>query len=399
MDISLLKTHQISALVFLAFWLINPGIGCSQANREINKFTVRPGYKVTIAVESIDNARFLEMGADGTLYVSRPRHEDIIALQDKNNDGRFESRTTYIDDYSTVHGLYYKDGWLWFSQTGAIHKSRDTDQDGSADEVVTVIPEDKIYSQGGGHWWRSLLVTDNAIFTSIGDRGNIHDGTESERQKIWRYSLDGQEKSLFASGLRNTEKLRLRPGTGEIWGCDHGSDWYGRPLGENRRQQPITDHNPPDEFNYYQEGHFYGHPFIVGNIQPRFEYTDRADILELAEKTTPPAWRFGAHVATNGFTFISHANSHFPDDHKGDAFVAQHGSWNRSVKSGYAIVRILFDDITGKPYGSLKIVSTLASDGETVLDRPVDCVEAPDGSILFSTDYKGRVYRLSHVGS
>lgn len=370
------------------------------AAQQVDDFWVRPGYEVTVAVDDLDNARFLEVGDDGTLYVSRPRHADIIALKDTNGDGVYETRSTYVDGYSTVHGLYFKDSWLWFTQTGAVHKSRDTNDDGIADQITeNVIPEDRIYSEGGGHWWRSILVTDDGIYTSIGDPGNITDARETDREKIWKYDLDGDNKTLFSSGLRNTEKLRLRPGTVEIWGADHGSDWYGRELGENSRQQPITNNNPPDEFNHYQEGKFYGHPFIVGNILPRIEYQDRSDIVELAAKTTPPEWEFGAHVATNGFTFVSLDNTHFPQDHRGDAFVGQHGSWNSSVKVGYGVVRVLFDPVTGDPYGELKIVSTLAEDGITVLERPVDCVEAPDGSILFSGDYNGRVYRITYTGN
>ncbi|MCF7803469.1 MAG: PQQ-dependent sugar dehydrogenase [Candidatus Marinimicrobia bacterium] len=387
------------ATIVLTFFSIT-GVACAQnmTEEDLPDFKVRPGYEVTLAVDNLDNARFLEMGDDGTLYVSRPRHEDIVGLTDQDGDGFFESRTTYVENYSRVHGLHYKDGWLWFTQTGAVHKSRDTDGDGVSNEVETVIPEERIYSKGGGHWWRSLLVGDDGIYTSIGDGGNISIQTETERQKIWKYSLDGMEKELFVSGIRNTEKLRFRPGTDEVWGADHGSDWYGRPIGDTRAQQPITDHNPPDEFNHYRKGEFYGHPFIVGNILPRVEYYDRDDIIDLASKTVPPEWMFGAHVATNGFTFVSLENNHFPPDHQGDAFVAQHGSWNSSVKVGYAVVRVLFDDVTGDPYGELEIVQTLADDGETVLERPVDCVEAPDGSILFSGDHGGRVYRITYTG-
>lgn len=207
---------------------------------------------------------------------------------------RYEVVNTFVAGYPTVHGMHFADGWLWFAQTGAIHKARDTNSDGKADEVQTVIPEGQL-PRGGGHWWRPVLATDRYIYTAIGDAGNINDETETERQKIWRFNKDGTGKTLFASGIRNTEKLRLRPGTNEVWGVDHGSDWFGRTLGERPQQfQPITDHNPPDELNHYEEGKFYGHPFITGNKLPRIEYQNRKDIVELADKTVPPAWSFGA---------------------------------------------------------------------------------------------------------
>ncbi len=354
-------------------------------------FWVRPGYRVDLVAEGIENTRFVEFDDRGTLYLSRPQKGDILALRKRGD--RYEVVNTFVSGYPTVHGMHFADGWLWFTQTGAIHRAQDRDGDGKADEVVTVIPEGSL-PRGGGHWWRSILVTDQYIYTSIGDAGNINDETETERQKIWRFRKDGTGKTLFASGIRNTEKLRLRPGTQEVWGVDHGSDWFGRPLGERAGFQPVTDFNPPDELNHYEEGKFYGHPFIVGNRVPRIEYQQRQDILELAAKTEPPAWSFGAHWATNGFTFLT--KTHFPG-HQGDMFVACRGSWNRSIPDGYRVERVLFDPVTGRPYGSLTIVKTLSADNQ-VMARPVDCAEAPDGSVVFTCDTTNRIYRISWVG-
>ena len=101
----------------------------------------------------------------------------------------------------------------------------------------------------------------------------------------------------------------------------------------------------------------------------------------------------GAHWAVNGWTFLT--TDAFPG-HKGDAITACHGSWNSSKKVGYCVQRILFDAWTGNPYGSQTLVSTLAKDGEKVLGRPCDIVEAPDGSVLFSDDFGKRIFRLSH---
>jgi glucose/arabinose dehydrogenase len=360
--------------------------------------TVRKGYTLSVAVDKIPNARFLEFDDKGTLFVSRPDKGDIIALTAPDAAGVYRTRATFVSKLSSVHGLCFQGGWLWLSQSKAISKARDTNGDGVADENVLIIDG---LPGGTGHWWRSLLVTGDSIYTSVGDSGNITDETQTDRQKIWRYDLEGNKKTLFASGLRNTEKLRIRPGTNEIWGCDHGSDSFGQRLGEEApNRQPITDYLPPDEFNHYEQGKFYGHPFIVGNRMPRYEFADRKDIVELAERTVPPEWCFPAHSATNGWTFIDpgiNEKTHaFPADHGGDAFVGCHGSWNRSTKTGYKVVRVLFDG--GHPYGSLDIVTFLDKDGRTVHGRPVDCVQAADGSILFSDEEGGRVYRIRYTG-
>jgi glucose/arabinose dehydrogenase len=365
-------------------------------------FRVRPGYRVTIAVphDKIEQARFLTTDGHGTLFISEPAKGTILECKDPDADGVFQTVTKFVVGKPTCHGMQFVDGSLWFTTFGGVYKARDTKNTGMADEVDAVIPDTETHVSG--HWWRSLLVTPDGFYTSIGDPGNITDlskatGFTADREKIWFYSLDGKHRKLFVSGIRNTEKLMYRPGTTEIWGCDHGSDNFGHNFGESQgRDQPITDYFPPDEFNHYVQGGFYGHPFIVGDHMPRPEYANRPDIVQLADKTIAPGWDFGAHWASCGWTFL-HTN-YFPE-HKGDALIAFHGSWNRSVKSGYCIQRILFDPVSDAPYGSLKVVDCLTPDGKGQLERPVDCTEAPDGSVYFSGDQGNQVYHLTWPGN
>lgn len=368
-----------------------------QVPPEIAGFTVREGYVVTPAVTRFQGMRFLAIGPRGELYVSRPGFRDVLRFTDSDETGFFRTVTTFVRDEPNVHGLCVHDGRLYIATSGDIRVAIDADDDGLAESVASIIP-DGVLPRGGVHWWRSLLVTDDAIYTSIGDSGNVTDQSETDRQKIWRFSRDGATRTLFASGIRNTEKLLFRPGTKELWGFDHGSDWFGKEWGDTEGNQPITDLNPPDELNLYVEGAFYGHPFVTGNRLPRPEYLSRTDIHALAGRTTPPAWSMPAHAASNGFTFLQPdlcgPDKSMPADHAGDIFVACRGSWNATQKVGYSVERVLFD--AGKPYGMLTIVRTLKPDG-TVLARPVDCVQAPDGSVLFSSDAPGRVYRIRHV--
>lgn len=366
---------------------------------EVAKFTVREGYTVDVAVDGLKGARFMEFDAAGRLYISRPRVGDVIVLTDTDGNGYYEDRATFVTGLQSVHGLCFHKGWMYFTTSGTIQKARDTDGDGKADDIEVVVGEDKQPS-GGTHWWRSILVTDDAIYTSIGDSGNITDESTTDRQKIWKWNHSGTEKTMFASGVRNTEKLRLRPGTTEIWGVDHGSDMFGTQFGETD-SSPITDHNPPCEFNKYVEGGFYGHPFLVGNRVPRQEFKERTDLVVFAEYTRVPEWCFGAHWAPNGFCFIDPAlnarTGALPADASGDAFVAFHGSWNSSVRVGYQVARVLFDKdakLGGSPKGLETIVSTRTPDGAEVFGRPVDCVQAPDGSVLWSDDLTGKVYRV-----
>ncbi|MDX2114539.1 MAG: hypothetical protein SFZ24_02810 [Planctomycetota bacterium] len=368
-------------------------LGRLQATPE---FWVRPGYVVTRVASDIEAARFMEFDDRGTLYVSSPGGT-IVTLRDENADGWYETRGAFVRNMQSVHGLHFHNGWMWFTTSGLVWKARDRDGDGAHDDLQQVTDTGDM-PQGGNHWWRSILVTDRHYYTGIGDSGNISDESGTDRQKIFRFNLDGSGKTLFASGVRNTEKLRFRPGTEEIWGVDHGSDNFGVAYDERPgRRQPITDYNPPDEFNRYVEGGFYGHPFLTGLRVPRPEFAERPDIVDLAARTIVPEWCFPAHAAANAFCFIepelNARTGAFPADHGGDAIVACRGSWNRTEKAGYEVVRVLFDRETGKPFGALTLVRTLSARGD-ILARPVDCVQAPDGSVFFSCDHTKAVYRL-----
>jgi len=380
-------------------WVVLIGVLASGAAAEPDRdvpegVEVRAGFELTVVQSELRRPRFLELGPDGTLYVSLPRAGEIKACRDADGDGYYESVTTFVKGYRTAHGMQWHDGELWFTQSGAIHRAKDADGDHVADEVATVL--DGLPS--GGHWWRPILIHQRQgeaaprLYTAVGDSGNIKDETQTDRQKVWTYDLEGGGKKLFISGIRNTEKLVVRPGTDEIWGMDHGSDWFGRTLGEKRGKQPITDRQPPDEMNRYREGEFYGHPFVVGDKLPRYEYADREDIVDLAAKTVAPEWEMPAHSACNAMCFYT--GEQFPAEYKGDAFVTMHGSWNRTDPVGYGLARVLFDK--GRPYGMLTYVDFL--DGGRKLGRPVDVIVAPDGSLLFSDDGGHRIYRLRHVG-
>ena len=341
----------------------------------------------------------MEFGPGGVLYVSVPNSGEIKACRDKDGDGHYETVVDYVTGHSrrdVMQALEWHDGWLWFAEVTAIYKSRDTNGDDEADEVIKVIDKDQLPITGGGHRWRALLIHKDRIYTQVGDQTNATDEPidVNDRKKIWTFALDGSDKQLFSTGLRNTEEFAVRPGTDEIWGVDHDIDtiaeiYEGK---EKKFGQAITDHNPPAELNHYVQGGFYGHPYIVGMNVPNFNFLDRPDIAELASRSIVPEWTMAAHCSGNGMMFYD--GKQFPDAH-GDAFVAMRGSWNATEKSGYSLSRILFED--GHPYGEQKMVNFL-KEGTVVLGRPAFCTQAPDGSILVSDDSGSKIYRLSYVG-
>ncbi|HEX8524173.1 MAG TPA: PQQ-dependent sugar dehydrogenase [Tepidisphaeraceae bacterium] len=367
----------------------------SDLGEGVPAFTVRPGYRVSRATapKALKEARFIEFSDDHkTLFVSQGRNGTIAALSEPDKDGVFQKQAVFVKNKNSVQGMDFHNGWLYFSQAseGSISRARDTNGDGVADDVEVLAPKDSL-PKGGGHPFEGLLVTDTQIFATASDPGNMTEELDSPRKTIYVFDKEGKNRKVFCTGIRNTEKLRQRPGTTEIWGFDHGSDNFGKTFGERTaKEQPITDLNPPEELNHYAEGAFYGHPYLSGNRVVRPEFADRKDIIELATRTTPPEWLVHAHWAVLGFTFIT--QDHFPD-HKGDLFFAAHGSWNSVHPVGACIERVLFDNVTGKPYGSQTIVD--GQPNEKRVARPVDCAEAADGTILFSTDEPPALFRIS----
>jgi glucose/arabinose dehydrogenase len=360
---------------------------------------VREGYALSIAVDGVKTPRFLAFGPDNTLFVSVPKEGRIVACRDQDGDGTYETQTAFVSGKPPtviMQGMQWHDGWLWFAQLNAISKARDTNGDGQADEEVQVLgPEQLPTGARGGHMWRALLIHGGRIYTHVGDQTNATDEPieASERKKIWSLALDGSDKKLFASGVRNTEKLVVRPGTSELWGVDHDIDNMAAKLeGDRKLGQAITDHNPPAELNRYVEGGFYGHPWLVGKNQPNLALLGEPRLMEYAQKAIVPEWLLPAHSSANALTFYT--GDRIPNA-KGDLFVALRGGWNATKKVGYCVSRILFED--GHPYGDQKVVNFL-KDGTEILGRPVDVAQAPDGSLLFSDDFGHKVYRLKYVG-
>jgi glucose/arabinose dehydrogenase len=407
-----MKTRRLTLSLLLTALLTTPalaqpmseGTPSGEIGPGVPEMWVRPGLRVTLAAKEYGESRFMEIDTTGTLYVSQPNTGALIALRDTDKDGTYETKTTVLTGYPKLHGLHFADdGHLYFATTGAVYRFKPTTGD-ARPEVQTVIKEGAVPA-GGAHWYRSVVVKDGHLWTSIGDSGNINDEATTDRQKIWRYKIGtsgaAEDKTLWSTGVRNTEKLRfrVRPDgtlTHDLYGADHGSDLFGNRYGEpdgGRRGGPITDQFPPCEFNQYVQGFDYGHPFVTGLGLPRPEFATRPDILQRVDANTAPAWCFPGHWAPNGFTFV---RTPATLGRAGDAVVALHGSWNARQRQGYRVERVMFDEVTGKPYGAQTLVNTLRRNGRDFSARPCDVIEAPDGTLLF-TDSGGKIYRISRA--
>jgi glucose/arabinose dehydrogenase len=251
---------------------------------------------------------------------------------------------------------------------------RDGASAGQATPIVSNLPD-------GGHSTRTIVFgADGKLYVSIGSSCNVCKEKDPRRAAVVRYNADGTGEDIFATGLRNSVGLAWHPTTKELWGTDNGRDMLG-------------DDVPPDEINIIRQGQNYGWPNCYADRVPDAEFGSP----EFCRKTEPPVAKLQAHSAPLGLAFYT--GTQFPKEYHGDLFVAFHGSWNRSKKTGYKVVRLRIGNGRVNDVRDF-ITGWLSPDGrEEVLGRPVDLVVGKDGGLYLSDDAAGVIYRIGYRGN
>jgi glucose/arabinose dehydrogenase len=279
------------------------------------------------------------------------------------------------------YGLALHEGYLYVGESDSVKRYK------YDSKAMTAGPGQEIISLKGvdtHHWTRSLLIdrAGKKIYVGVGSGSNSSPGEDPRRAAISRYNLDGTGHEIFASGLRNPIGIHWYPGTDTLWAAVQERDDLGDDL-------------VPDYFTHVQQGGFYGWPFAY--IGPNEDPTNKGLAPALVKKTIVPDVLLGAHRAVLDFVFYT--GNQFPAEYRNGAFLALHGSWNRSKRVGQSIAFVPFKD--GKPAGELREVVTgwmLGPDSRDVWGRPVALLQMPDGSLLVSEDGNKRIWRLSYKG-
>ncbi|WP_066781101.1 YbhB/YbcL family Raf kinase inhibitor-like protein [Sphingomonas sp. CCH5-D11] len=341
------------------------------------------GYKVSVWAQDLGNSRMLAVAPDGSVYVSRRSEADIIRLVDANRDGRADGPPTVIVNRPGLHGLTIFEGMLYFMTAREVFRAP-LRPDGGIGTVETLIDD---LPDAGQHLNRTLAVgPDRMLYISAGSTCNACDESSQENATLLRASLDGKSREIWASGLRNTIGFGWHPVTGELWGWDQGIDWLGNDLQR-------------EEVNKIERGRRYGWPYVFENGQrnPQDEPPGGITGAQWAAASTNPALMHVAHSA--GMQWAFHPGGGFGPDAAGDAFVALRGSWNRKPASGYEIVRIRFDQ-QGQAQAVEPFVSGFMSrDGTGHYGRLAGVAVLRDGSLLFSDDANGVLYRVTYDGA
>jgi glucose/arabinose dehydrogenase len=343
----------------------------------IDALQLPEGFSLNVYRRELGHARMLATH-EGHVYLTRPMQGDVLRLIDDDDDGDAEAHVVVASDLMGVHGIAFRESTVYLATPTSVYRAT-VEADGAFStpaEIISDLPD------GGQHPNRTLGIgPDDKLYISIGSSCNACAETNPEHATMLRAELDGSARTTFASGLRNTIGFAWHPETDAMWGMDHGSDWLG-------------DDVPPEELNRLESGDNYGWPYCYGDkqIDPLVDDPPGATKQQYCAMTTAPVLTVQAHGAPIAFAFYDGMS--FPETYRDSAFIALRGSWNRSVATGYKIVRLTFDD-DGEPVSFEDFVTGfLIEDGTAEIGRLAGITVAPDGALLFSDDENGIVYRV-----
>jgi glucose/arabinose dehydrogenase len=335
-----------------------------------------PGFRANIFASGLDNPRFIAFGPDGVLYAAERGQDRIVALPDRDSDGQADEIQVYAADLNQPHSLVFHEGAWYVGVPSGVIRLMDTDGDGRADSRDILVDD---YPTSGAHTTRTVeFLPDGRMVVSVGSSCNVCLEEDPRRATVLVY--DGPQATgerIFASGLRNAVGLAIHPETGELWATNNGRDFMGDDL-------------PPETVYIVRDGVDYGWPGChSGNIvDPEFGGPDAC------QDVAQPVVQMQAHSAPLGQTFYD--GEAFPDEYQGDLFIAFHGSWNRSVPTGYKVVRLPLQG--SQPAGPVEDFAVGWLDKETgeASGRPVGLAVGPDGALYVSDDKGGFIYRFTY---
>lgn len=365
---------------------------------------VPAGFSVSIFADDLPGARTMEYAPNGDLFVAQSFQNVISVLRDTNKDGVPDTRSVYaqgpapparrgggppeITGSTCVaegatggrqpFGMAFQNGYLYVGYTDCIVRYKYTPGDTKpqgAPEKLAELPT------GGGHVTRNVIFRRDGkkMYVAVGSASNNDDGEDPRRAAINEYNADGTGHRIFASGIRNPVGLALQPGTDIIWTAVNERDNLGDDL-------------VPDYATSVKDGGFYGWPYsyIGQNWDPKHQ----GKMPELVKRTIVPDVLIQAHSAALGITFYT--GTQFPQRYRNGAFVALHGSWNRSKTAGVKVIFIPFQG--GKP-GAIEDFMTgfvVSESANSKWGRPVGVTVARDGSLLVSDDGGNRIWRVRY---
>ncbi len=365
-----------------------------------------PGFRVDLFADGFDEPRVLRVAPDGDVFVADTADGRIQVLRAPDGASHAQPPATFVDGLSEPFGIAFSPPgpaprFVYVAETNRVlrfpYRSGDLAPTGPAEVVVP-----RIAATTGGHTTRDLAVSPDGsrLFVSVGSASNVAEGiarrssaeaaafdathglgaawgAEEGRADVLSYTPEGGDRQVVATGIRNCVGLAVQPGTGALWCSTNERDG----LGDNLVTDYVTRVRP---------GAWYGWPwrYVGDREEPRLA----GRRPELAGRMTEPDVLLQPHSASLGLAFYT--GSSFPPDYRGDAFAAEHGSWNRTSRTGYKVIRVRLKD--GVPTGEYDdFLTGFVLDDRSVWGRPVGIAVAHDGALLVSEDGSGTIWRIS----
>ncbi len=349
-----------------------------------NELIVPEGFQISIFASNLDSPRQITETKSGAIVVGSKKGSEIIALLDENDDGIFEKDIIVANNLQNPAGVTYFKGDLYFAEMDTIWIIKDIDN--WLDSNEDYLPNREIYMDDlPSETWHGLKYIDfgpdDNLYIPVGVPCNIclEPQTKDPRFAAIHKYKNG-ELITVADGVRNSVGFDWHPITKKLYFSDNGRDWLG-------------DDSPACELNLVnEEGSFYGYPYKHAKdvIDPEFGYM----IPSVDKEFVDPIAELGAHVAPLGIAFYD--GKEFPEKYHNSVFIALHGSWNRTKKSGYKVILVKLDDNGNYLYQEDFITGWLSN--ETAWGRPAAPFVMSDGSLLVSDDKHNVIYKVQYKG-
>lgn len=341
---------------------------------------VPPGFRVSIFARGFAQPRWLAVSPAGDVFVADSAAGQVIVLHGVSAQGNVESRVVFADHLNMPFGVAFHEDYVYVADTNEVMRFRydpkSSKRTGNAEHILDL--------PGFGHnqhWTRSLTFSADGLklFVSVGSQTNVSIESDPRRAAILVADPDGHNVRVYASGLRNAVGIACNPESGDLWAAVNERDDLG-------------DDVPSDYFTHVQENGFYGWPYAYGDRQPDNRVSPRPDLVA---RMIPPDVLLGAHVAPLQLAFYD--KRQFPSEYWQGAFIAEHGSWNRRLRSGYQVVFVPFHN--GLPAREPQsFLSGFVPDpaAKEVYGRMVGVAVAADGALLISDDAGKLIWRVSY---
>jgi len=342
---------------------------------------VPPGFVATVFAAGFTEPRWLAVAPNGDVFVADSAMGEVVVLHDPQERGSVESREIFADRLNLPFGIAFHDNYVYVANTNEVVRFRydpmTSKRLGNAEHILGL--PGRGYNQ---HWTRSLAFSPDGrkLLVSVGSSSNVAIESDPRQAAILASDPDGKNLQLFATGLRNAVGIGFNPQSGSVWAAVNERD-------------DLDEDVPQDYFTHVIDGGFYGYPYSYNGSHVDNRVAPRPDLVG---KALVPDLLIGAHVAPLQVVFYE--GKQFPSTYVHGAFIAEHGSWNRRIRSGYQVIFIPFRN--GLPAGEptpffFGFVPDPA--GKNVYGRMVGVAVERDGSMLISDDGAKLIWRVSYI--